>query len=590
MTVAAAKTSLSLSPQKAYHLVTAGFYMLMPAVLFLFMRSQGASPIGSLMAGVSASVFSPSALIDSSILQDLGGAISSQRLRVLSVYGEGPHVASLALQPLAVWAFWGLARHGGWWRTVVFAVVLSVLAGFNTPGSLAGVLVLACALLSLPLSDWKIAFARTLPGVVLGIALSMLFVPLSYWSVVFANNARMHGGFLTIDKPYVVYAAFGLCLLLLAGVLSYVEDQLIRFSILSSVALFVIVCSAKSSIFEYLPQAHRFHVEMEMWICVLLGVGIAKVHDQLQNPIGRAGILSLFLIFAVVCLIQMKERRIIDHYNVDPNTRVESNAAKWVDSHLSPRSGRIFTSGSTSFWFNAFSKHPQLGGCCDQGLSNDVSVRMSYLTNLASTGPEILQAIDLGRALGVQAFVLPNESSNDAYKETKVPDKFAPYLPRMASDRGLSIYDLNRTKDSLIHAVETAELVPAEIHRDRPEFAIAVHQFSEALQRESSPLEEHWISESDVAIRGRIGANESISVQMNYLDGWRLTGQSPAELKGDGLGLIVIDPHCSSGCQVDFRLRWEGLPLARTSLRIGQVALALVILVSAVVALRRYVL
>ena len=587
--VVAAKHAIGLTPVRAYHLVTSICYAAMPISLYIFMRVSGAQGVSSAIAAVLISIFSPSAVLDSGILQDLGGAVSSQRMRVLSVYGEGPHVASLFLQPLAIAAFWPLAKYGGWWRSLLFAVLLAFLAGLNTPGTLAMVLLLGCAFLSLPSSEWRIAIIRVGLAGLLAFVLSLALLPLTYWSLVFANNKRMHAGFMSADQPYIVYLCLIAAMFLLSSALSGVRSVLLRFAVLSSVLFFIVVSSAKSEIFEFLPQAHRFHVEMEMYICVMLGIALQSTMGRIKSGWGVASIRFAFVVFVAICLIQMKARRTIDHVNVKPEGRVEFQAARWVDENLDRRKGRIFTSGSTSFWINAFSNHSQIGGCCDQGIANDITIRLSYWTNLASTIEEIGKSIDLARSLGVQAFVLPTQSSNDAYKDTKNSDKFDPFLKKLEGPAMLSIYSLGRTHDSLIHVVGKSDLVPSNISREGAEFPLAIHKFASALQAESRSLTERWLDDSNAEIEGSLRPGEVIVVQMNFSDGWRIIGLDHAIVAADGLGMITIDPRCDGPCDVKVLLSWQGQPLARWSSWAGIVAFLACISISAMMLIRRFV-
>ena len=55
---------------------------------------------------------------------------------------------------------------------------------------------------------------------------------------------------------------------------------------------------------------------------------------------------------------------------VDLEKRSEYTTARWLDGHMN--GARVYVTGSTGFWLNAFTDTPQLVGCCDQGLAMPV--------------------------------------------------------------------------------------------------------------------------------------------------------------------------------------------------------------------------
>lgn len=321
---------------------------------------------------------------------------------------------------------------------------------------------------------------------------------------------------------------------------------------------------------------------MELPICMLLGLGFTHIANR--NRPSSYVVMSVLLLLVAVGLTQMKERRKIDHNKVDIVERVEYRAAEWATKNLQWRDGRVFTSGSTTFWFNSFTRQWQIGGCCDQGISNDATLRLSYLVNYSKSDQDILTSISWARALGVQALLLPNAASNDAYKDTQIPAKYEPYLQRLTGPTGLDIFRVPQSRRSLVQIIKREILVPLSPFRESPEFTQSVAAFADALKNTTN-IKDEWLDEQTVSIKGSLLAGDVIVVQTNYSAGWTLSGNPNARLYPDGLGLTVIDPECKVDCTLDLRLEWKGQQSTTVGRIIGVISLSCL---ASIVGWRRY--
>jgi uncharacterized membrane protein len=104
LVVAAVASLAKISAAHAYHDVIGVAYSLGAVTLFLMAMRLGASRGAAFLAGLAYSLFSPSALLMPDVARDVGGWFYCRRLQVLTVYGEGPHVTSMALLPLVILA------------------------------------------------------------------------------------------------------------------------------------------------------------------------------------------------------------------------------------------------------------------------------------------------------------------------------------------------------------------------------------------------------------------------------------------------------------------------------------------------------
>lgn len=144
LVVAAVASLTKMSAAHAYHDVTGATYALGAATLFLMATGLGARRGAAFLAALIYSLFSPSALFQPEVAKDMGGWFNCRRLQVLTVYGEGPHVTSLAILPLVILTF-HYALESRTARSFAFAA-LAIAALFltNVPGTMATGLAVFC--------------------------------------------------------------------------------------------------------------------------------------------------------------------------------------------------------------------------------------------------------------------------------------------------------------------------------------------------------------------------------------------------------------------------------------------------------------
>ena len=98
-----------LSPALSYHLVCAVTYCLGAVTLFLAAHRLSGLFWPAWFAGAAHSVRSPSAWLLADVANDIGGPLNARRYQTLMFWGEGPHVTSLMLIPVAILALdWAL--------------------------------------------------------------------------------------------------------------------------------------------------------------------------------------------------------------------------------------------------------------------------------------------------------------------------------------------------------------------------------------------------------------------------------------------------------------------------------------------------
>src|SRR5260370_5958434 len=134
LVVAVTASITHVSAARAYHGVTGVVYALGPAALYWMAIRLGAPRGAALLSALFYSLFSPSTLLMPEMAKDLGGFWYGRRLEVMTVDGEGPHVATMTLMPVVILALQNaLVKRDN--RAVALAAISISLAFLtNIPG------------------------------------------------------------------------------------------------------------------------------------------------------------------------------------------------------------------------------------------------------------------------------------------------------------------------------------------------------------------------------------------------------------------------------------------------------------------------
>lgn len=165
--VALVAVVLRIPPALAFHQTIALFYCLGPVTLFWMTARFSGSVAAGFWSGVLYSVASPAVLLIPAIRHDVGGALHLRRLYNLIVYGESPHIAALALMPLALIAVDVAIQRGKPAHYALAAISIAAVALTNVTGSVGFALLLIAYVLAIPRT-------RSLPRIALIAALAWL--------------------------------------------------------------------------------------------------------------------------------------------------------------------------------------------------------------------------------------------------------------------------------------------------------------------------------------------------------------------------------------------------------------------------------
>jgi hypothetical protein len=553
LTVASVTTLMHWPAAHAYHAVTGLTYSLAPATLFLMARVLGATRPAALFAGFAFTFFSPSALLIPAFGADLVNPLAGRRLQVLTVYGEGPHITALALLPVAMLALEYARRKPTGRALALAALAIATMFLTNVPGSMALSLAVFCWLSvqdAQRLVAWKIAAGAA----ALAYMVACYGVPPSSLGTVFGNVGPMHSGFSQSLKhsPYWLPLLIASIAGLGYGLARTRLPLFARFGLAYFLLTLVLVRTARlSEKFELLPQAGRLHLEMELGASLVLGWLVWLLYRWRWT---RYAVVAFGL---AVLFYQSKAYRWRARIDIAPakvEERSEYVSARWIDANLAGR--RVYTAGSTSFWFNAFTDTPQMTGCCEQGRSMVALAAVPYLVQVGVTEEYTRLGITWLQAMGVHAIVVNGPESNDEYKDYRKPGRFEGLLPVLHRERGDTIYQIPQRTASLAHVLHAGEAL-APVPSGVPGNA-DVTRYVNAIESPDRPDARcDWLRSGKARIRARLERGDEIIVQAAYVPGWKAkVGGAARPVLADGIGFVLIRPQCEGDCEIN--LEWSG--------------------------------
>ncbi len=491
----------------------------------------------------------------------------SRRLQVMTVYGEGPHVTAMTLMPVVIVALQNALVKRDSRAMALAALSIAVVFLTNMPGTMALGLAVFCWICAQPRGCLRAAWTVAATSSVLAYLVACFGVPPSSMFRVGVNVSNMHRGFSNSLRHGPIPLALALGGIALAGCLLARTrlPLIVRYAVLFCALIGPMAATADVEVFELLPQAGRLHLDFEIGACVLLGCAVWALYGLLPRSTRPLGI-AVCLGVIVWQYPHYRWRAKFDTQRADLEKRSEYTTARWLDGHMN--GGRVYVTGSTAFWLNAFSGTPQLHGCCDQGQSMAVLNEVPYKVNSIEGNNTTEAGMNWLRALGVQAIVVNGIESTDEYKDIRLPQRFDGALPLLHRENGDSIYQVLPAGTSLAHVVRPADLVPA---RPPGQFAYPdILKYAQATMDPGRPRAAfEWQRSGHARVRANLRADDLVSVQVAWFPGWKATANGrPSAISTDGLGFLLLQPRCTGDCEID--LAWTGrsdlIPTAIVSL------------------------
>jgi len=562
--VAGVAALLRIPPALAYHALTAALYALAPVALLWAARRLGAGLTAAFGAGLLYSLASPACWLVRDLRLTSFGWFGPRRLMTLVRFGEGPHLASLLLLPVAL-AFLHMALEKR--RPVYYAAATLSMVGValtNWIGALTLALAVACYLLA----GFPNVLSRGLRAAIMAgwaYAISMPWLPPSTIATVRANAPLVGGKFIVDAAHWWAFIALAEGLALATLLLRrWIAAPSLRFALLFLGSMAAIGLGSSWFHFSLVPQPERYNLEVDLAVCLVAALAASSI--RVSRP--RVAVAVLLL---VAVPIMMHERRIAWRMEkpIDVSTTIEYQESRWLGEHLPGR--RVFAPGTIAYWMDTFSETPLLNGGFDNGQRNTLLPAVVYEIYFGDK-----QDVALGwlRAFGCEAVAGGGPHSREAYHPYRVPEKFSglPELWRSGDD---VIYALPHRRASLAHAVVLADLPPIT---PPPYDTSSLKPYLNALDNpDLPPADFRWLGQSAATISADLHPEDLLSVQVTWDAGWRAhVNGAPRRTWADKLGQMVVAPQCSGPCTVD--LVYTGGREMRLARWISGLALALGIL------------
>ncbi len=545
-------------PARAYHLYTAMFYVLGIVSVYWLVRiggsrSPGSSRVSALLASAATALLSPSFLLLPPIRIDSPLWIP-QRLHVLMVYGEGPHISSLAVLPAALAASFLALRS---WRPVALAAagVLSALVAAN---NFYGATALA---MLFPIVVWSIWVCERPRGVWLrGVAIPLLAYGLcafwltpSYVRVTMADLKLVaHPGDSSSRIILLVAVAF-YCLFSVRAASRRPEREWPVFVSGAAVILSVWVLGFYYFDLKISGDPPRLLPELDLAIILASAEAVRRLwaNSRLRLPV------ALLVLVAFSPAVRYLSNAWSPFPKAAPLENVyEYKSAKWVADHLP--GARVLPAGTVRFWFDVWSDNSQPSGGSDQATLNQtipVALKQIFHKNRGE-----LSVLWL-KALGTDAIIAPGRTSPEPYHEFEQPEKLQGMLPVLYDDqRGTLVYGVPRAHPGIARIVDRAAMNALGKIQGGDDMAGLTSYLAvvENPAQRAASLTWRGFDEADITAKADIG--QSILVQETWDPAWHAyeSGKELPIRTEDKMGFMLIDaPEGDHKIQMRFETPFE---------------------------------
>ena len=547
-----------------YHIIIALFYVLTPVSLYLLVKYLFRRQLIAISAALIYSLLPSFSYLFPEVRAEAAGFnLAPWQLQVVTHrYGDAPHVASLALIPIAALLFLKLLKRPSLPRYIWASLAIAAVALLNLIGFLALVIILAIVLFS------EMLVGEPKRKLITGLWCALVsFGLVSFWYNPSFIGASLEFGQAGISMPGIFLTALiGLALLVILFLALYGRGEIQPYFIIGAWALVFLTITALYSQFSIslAPQAdhYRYALELNMAGAVLGGVALVSIYDRLRRlaipwrKLAAVGFLALAA-FGIIfgSILSLRSAHDLTNPHPDISQTSEYQATRWLEANL-VGDERVYATGSHAFWLNVFSEVPQLRGGTDQGATNPWWEHVTYQINKGADG-EI--AVLWCRALNIKYIVVNYLDSDVPYnRDYKHPGKFEGLLdpvyqfnPRQT--KGDIVYEVPLANNSLAKIVDgnaMRTLSTPESAVDRP----ALEAYVNIVDVSSRPALVSWHDEDALDIDCTTGDGEVVVVQITEDHGWRATVDGRKVSVGeDPLGFIVIDPGAPGEHHIELR-------------------------------------
>jgi hypothetical protein len=543
------------SPARAFNFVTGAAFIFGPVFLFYFAWRISGYLETSFFAALLYSLFSPCVMF-STFRHDVG-LWNPWRLRVLVYYGEGPHTTVLCTLPLALLAIY-LAlttRKYLWCAAATLAMAFVTLV--NAFGAVDLLVGSCCLILALPRQKM---FKASLLTLAMGVAAYLLASPFLTPTLLRTIGADAENVGAVVPTG-TIFATQSLILpgwVFLYFAIRGVDDYLIRFSALFTYVFFQIVALfAIGNVFA-LPQPHRYSLELEIGIALLMVFTLRRVVIR-WPPAAKSGKVAKAVGVAVILLAGYHQTVAYRRYarvivqKIDVTKTIEYKIGEWFQTHMPDQ--RAFVTAQAGTWLNVFADTPQMHSGHSPFNPNfwvEEAAAFTIYSGMNAGSRDAQFSILWLKAYGCQAIYVPGPMSRLNDKPFNHPEKFEGILPVLWHEEDDTIYAVPQRTKSLAHVVPESAIVKRKpIHGLDTE---EVERYVAALDDASLPGDVMaWPDPNHGHIDTILHPGQVLSIQSTYDKGWIATANGKtASVTRDAIGMSVVHAECAGACSVDF--------------------------------------
>lgn len=526
-----------ISPARAYHLYTAFFYALGIAGVYLLAFTASRSRMQAWIASLGAALLSPALLFMDNFRIDSPFWVP-QRLHVLAVYGEGPHISSLSILGFALAASFVSLRA---WRPRFFVLSAFLCAAVVATNFYGGT---ALALL-FPILTWatwlevrsNAVWLRAAGIAAVAYGLCAFWLTPSYIRITGLNMKWVADP----SKPSSVAIAAGCSLIFCIATFVLAKRKGVQtwpvFLVGAAGATSFYVLGAHFLDLRVTGDANRLAPEMDLALILLFAYCIALCWRQ--RPILR--VLSILLLCAACYPAEqyLSHRKSQLHRAESIQSRPEFQVTKWMADNLP--GARAFATGSIRYWYNAWYDDEQLYGGSNQGLLHQLLPVANW--QITQGGRADVAAAWL-LALGVDAVVVSDQTSQEIYHDYSHPEKFRSAFPEVYNDhKGVAIYRTQRRFPGMARVVDRAALSAIGAPRTGDDLETLSRYVAAVEHGPDSTPTVTWNGYERFDVNASFSPGQALLLQETYDPAWQayLAGKA-LPVEHDAFGFMLVEP------------------------------------------------
>lgn len=537
---------LDASTARTYHLYTAFFYCFGIAGVYVFVRIVSGSRSMAWFAALATVLLSPAYLFLDYIQAYADGYFRApQRLIALLRWGEGPHTSALALvMPALAASYRALTR-----KSLPAVGLAAVLAALVVSNNFYGGVSLTILFAILVWTIWIThrdhgVWARAAAIGALGYSLTAFWLVPSYLRITRANLSIVDAD----SQPLHLLAALALAAAF--GVASH------RWASRRPEACYgVFVCGALLAFGGIVLGEHWFGLKIlgspgrlvpEFDLALILcGLLLASwVWSRLEPWFGEGLLPRRIALLITIGLGLGASYHYVSHaWRIYPETadhrqRIEYRISEWVNKYLPGE--RTYVDGSTRFWFNTWHDLPYLTGSAHQGMLNQAVLRVQWQVRLDADAETSIRWLE---SFGVDAIIIHEERSQDAYDDYDYPRKFAGLLPVLYDNgEGDVIYRVPRRYPGLARVVERAAIAQLKPMQGGGDIENLSAYARAVEQGPDSAAAFAWRGSDRMHVSAEVEPEEMLLLQISYDPAWSARiGDRELETRKDVFGQMLVD-------------------------------------------------